>query len=84
MSIRSIPNIARYATTSAAPKPKVLVIGAGTFLFAMLDLQVAERQDSKPCSLRCIQKAEKADLQDLEDWQLQTKSTMLSKLRDKL
>lgn len=26
---RSIPNIARYATTSAAPKPKVLVVGAG-------------------------------------------------------
>lgn len=35
---RSIPNIARYATTSAAPKPKVLVVGAGRLppLFAAI------------------------------------------------
>ena len=43
MSIRSIPNIARYATTSAAPKPKVLVVGAGTSLFPIF----------LPSSIRC-------------------------------
>lgn len=60
MSIsRSLPNIARYATTSAAPKPKVLVVGAGTSPYFACHIRADQSRigwiGSRSSDLQCLQ-----------------------------